>query len=419
MERYQKLEKIGEGTYGVVYKAKDRIHSNIVALKKIRLEAEDEGIPSTAIREISLLKELQHPNIVRLYDVVHTERTLTLVFEYLDQDLKKYLDVLETGLDPTIVKSFLYQLLEGVAYCHRHRVLHRDLKPQNLLINREGELKLADFGLARAFGIPVRSYTHEVVTLWYRAPDVLMGSKRYSTPVDIWSVGCIFAEMVNGRPLFAGTEQDQLDRIFRHLGTPTRDIFPSIVDLPEFQKNNFQQYPLLKDLQSLVPTLDLLGVDLLSKMLIYDPAKRISAREAMNHPFFSSSGDNNRNNMNSMTALNPGTSLMQNSNTSSTNQGGLMGHPVSVNDVNIPPNLNTALVQNKGITSSTATQPLNMMQVNSLPNLVDSQNGFGNNLQTITPYPMSGHLESSSTVNTVQDQEQYFHQQTSNMNMNL
>jgi cyclin-dependent kinase len=160
MERYQKMEKIGEGTYGVVYKAKDRVTGEIIALKKIRLEAEDEGIPSTAIREISLLKELQHPNIV---------------------------------------KSFLYQLLTGVAYCHHHRVLHRDLKPPNLLINREGQLKLADFGLARAFGIPVRSYTHEVVTLWYRAPDVLLGSRKYSTPVDIWSVGCIFAEMANGR----------------------------------------------------------------------------------------------------------------------------------------------------------------------------------------------------------------------------
>jgi len=145
------------------------------------------------------LKELQHPNIVRLYDVVHTERKLTLVFEFLDQDLKKYLDVCDSGLDLPILKSFLYQLLMGVAYCHHHRVLHRDLKPPNLLINREGQLKLADFGLARAFGIPVRSYTHEVVTLWYRAPDVLMGSRKYSTPVDIWSIGCIFAEMVNGR----------------------------------------------------------------------------------------------------------------------------------------------------------------------------------------------------------------------------
>ncbi|OQR96626.1 cell division protein kinase, partial [Achlya hypogyna] len=286
MERYQKLEKVGEGTYGVVYKAKDRVTGEIIALKKIRLEAEDEGIPSTAIREISLLKELQHSNIVRLYNIVHTERKLTLVFEYLDQDLKKYLDVCEKGLEKPILKSFLYQLLRGIAYCHQHRVLHRDLKPQNLLINREGELKLADFGLARAFGIPVRSYTHEVVTLWYRSPDVLMGSRKYSTPVDIWSIGCIFAEMANGGPLFAGTsESDQLDRIFRLLGTPTLDIFPGMLDLPEY-KPDFAVYPAPENLGHLVPSLDPAGLDLLEQMLRYDPAKRITAADAMKHAYF-------------------------------------------------------------------------------------------------------------------------------------
>jgi len=288
MERYQKMEKIGEGTYGIVYKAKDRINNEIIALKKIRLEAEDEGIPSTAIREISLLKELQHPNIVRLYDVVHTEHKLTLVFEFLDQDLKKYLDVCDSGLDLPILKSFLYQLLTGVAYCHHHRVLHRDLKPPNLLINREGQLKLADFGLARAFGIPVRSYTHEVVTLWYRAPDVLMGSRQYSTPVDVWSVGCIFAEMANGRPLIAGqSEADQLDRIFRLLGTPTVADYPGIVELPEYTPNFLPLYPSPRNgIASLVPTLDSSGVDLLTRMLKYDPAKRITAQKALEHPFF-------------------------------------------------------------------------------------------------------------------------------------
>ena len=256
-------------------------------MKKIRLEAEDEGIPSTAIREISLLKELQHPNIVRLYDVVHTERKLTLVFEYLDQDLKKYLDICDGGLNLPILKSFLYQLLMGVAYCHYHRVLHRDLKPPNLLINREGQLKLADFGLARAFGIPVRSYTHEVVTLWYRAPDVLMGSRKYSTPVDVWSIGCIFAEMANGRPLITGTsESDQLDRIFRTFGTPSEADYPGIVDLPEYAPDLLPRYPPPRSISSLVPTLESDGVDLFSRMMRYDPSKRITAADALNHPFF-------------------------------------------------------------------------------------------------------------------------------------
>lgn len=219
--------------------------------------------------------------------MVHTEKKLTLVFEFLDQDLKKYLDVCDNGLELPIMKSFLYQLLMGVAYCHHHRVLHRDLKPPNLLINREGQLKLADFGLARAFGIPVRSFTHEVVTLWYRAPDVLMGSRRYSTPVDLWSVGCIFAEMANGKPLIAGTsEADQLERIFRLLGTPSQVDYPGIVDLPEYHPNLPRYPPPMNGFAGLVPTLDTTGVDLLSKMLQYDPARRITANEALKHPFF-------------------------------------------------------------------------------------------------------------------------------------
>lgn len=253
-----------QGTYGVVYKAKDRASGEIIALKKIRLEAEDEGIPSTALREISLLKELQHCNIVRLYDVVHTEKKLTLVFEYLDQDLKKYLDQCDGGIEPKYMQSFLFQLVRGVAFCHRLRVLHRDLKPQNLLINREGELKLADFGLARAFGIPVRSYTHEVVTLWYRSPDVLLGSRKYSTPVDVWSIGCIFAEMSNGRPLFPGTsESDQLNLIFRKLGTPSEELYPAIVELPDY-RTDFKRYKApAGGMKELCPRLNSEGLNLL------------------------------------------------------------------------------------------------------------------------------------------------------------
>jgi len=152
---------------------------------------------------------------------------------------------------------------------------------------RKGQLKLADFGLARAFGIPVRSYTHEVVTLWYRAPDVLMGSRKYSTPVDIWSVGCIFAEMANGRPLVAGTsESDQLDRIFRLLGTPTIADYPGIIELPEFSPELPKYPPPRHGIAGLVPTLDASGVDLLSRMLQYDPARRVTAQKALEHPFF-------------------------------------------------------------------------------------------------------------------------------------
>ncbi|KAL0327527.1 UNVERIFIED_CONTAM: Cell division control protein 2A [Sesamum angustifolium] len=325
MEQYEKVEKIGEGTYGVVYKARDRMTNETIALKKIRLEQEDEGVPSTAIREISLLKEMQHGNIVRLQDVVHSEKRLYLVFEYLDLDLKKHMDSCpEFSQDPRLVKMFLYQILRGIAYCHSHRVLHRDLKPQNLLIDRRtNALKLADFGLARAFGIPVRTFTHEVVTLWYRAPEILLGSRHYSTPVDVWSVGCIFAEMVNRRPLFPGdSEIDELFKIFRVMGTPNEDTWPGVTSLPDF-KSAFPKWP-PKDLATVVPNLDAAGLDLLcdwlwmtfetsifllkkprertavrmtdllvlllQKMLCLDPSKRITARSALEHEYFKDIG---------------------------------------------------------------------------------------------------------------------------------
>lgn len=162
LDRFEKLDRIGEGTYGVVYKARDTTNGDIVAMKRIRFQHEDEGIPSTAIREISLLKTLNHPNIVPLKEVIYKDETLHLIFEFLDMDLKKYLKSVKGALPPQKVKSYMKQLIEGLAFCHRNRVIHRDLKPHNLLINNDDKLKLADFGLARTFTLPIREYTHEV-----------------------------------------------------------------------------------------------------------------------------------------------------------------------------------------------------------------------------------------------------------------
>ncbi|KAK3313051.1 kinase-like domain-containing protein [Apodospora peruviana] len=287
---FQQLEKLGEGTYATVFKGRNRETGELVALKEIHLDSE-EGTPSTAIREISLMKELKHENILSLHDVVHTENKLMLVSEYMDMDLKKYMDTRggdHGQLDPQVGKSFVYQLLRGIAFCHEKRILHRDLKPQNLLINKNGQLKLADFGLARAFGIPVNTFSNEVVTLWYRAPDVLLGSRTYSTSIDIWSVGVIMAEIFNnGRPLFPGsTNEDQLRRIFRLLGTPTENTWPGISQLTEYKSILNLPVFATQDLRQVLPQIDPVGIDLLRKMLQLRPEKRISAADAVQHPWF-------------------------------------------------------------------------------------------------------------------------------------
>uniref|UniRef100_A0A8V5HDH0 cyclin-dependent kinase n=1 Tax=Melopsittacus undulatus TaxID=13146 RepID=A0A8V5HDH0_MELUD len=290
LETYVKLDKLGEGTYATVFKGRSKLTENLVALKEIRLEHE-EGAPCTAIREVSLLKNLKHANIVTLHDIIHTERSLTLVFEYLDNDLKQYLDNCGNLMSVHNVKIFMFQLLRGLAYCHGRKILHRDLKPQNLLINERGELKLADFGLARAKSVPTKTYSNEVVTLWYRPPDVLLGSTEYSTPIDMWGVGCIHYEMVTGRPMFPGsTVKEELHLIFRLLGTPTEETWPGITSNEEFKAYNFTQYraqPLINH----APRLDSEGIDLLMNLLLYRAKGRISAEAALRHPYFKSLGE--------------------------------------------------------------------------------------------------------------------------------
>ena len=277
---FQKIDTIGSGTYGVVYKGKNKNTGEIIAIKKIKIDLENEGVPSTALREITILRELSHPNIVQLKDVVCEESKLYLLFEFLEYDLKKYMDI--NPLDEKTIKSFMYQIFDGVAYCHSKKIIHRDLKPQNLLIEKTGKLKIADFGLARSFSIPVRPYTKEVLTLWYRAPELLLGNAEYTISVDIWSIGCIFAEMYLRHPLFQGDNENSQWKIINEImGSPTPDIWPDIVKMPGYNGVSLMNEP--KKMSEVIPNMDETALDLLMGMLKYDPSKRITAKQALTH----------------------------------------------------------------------------------------------------------------------------------------
>lgn len=290
LDAYQKLEALGEGSYATVYKGISNVNGQLVALKEIRLNSE-EGTPFTAIREASLLKGLKHANIVTLHDIIHTRTNLTFVFEYVHTDLSRYMERRPGPLDTNNVQLFLFQLLRGLHYCHVRKILHRDLKPQNLLISENGELKLADFGLARAKSVPTHSYSNEVVTLWYRPPDVLMGSTEYSTSLDMWGVGCIFVEMLTGKPLFPGIKGpvDQLNKIWQIMGTPCDSTWPGVSSLPDFKPSVFKMckpqslYTISPLLSPAVPT-----GDLSFKLLQLIPTRRLLAHDALHHTYFSS-----------------------------------------------------------------------------------------------------------------------------------
>lgn len=289
--QYEKVEPslLGEGTYGKVFKAKSIRTGELVAMKQMKIEGSEDGMPSTALREIALLKELKdHQNIVKLINIFYKPNKLVLVFEFVENDLKKYMRSMSNNLSPATVKNFAFQLFQGVQFCHANRILHRDLKPQNLLIDQRLRLKIADFGLARPFHVPLGEYTHEVVTVWYRPPEILLGSEKYSLPVDLWSIGCVMAEMATGSALFPGdSEISTIFKIFQRLGTPTEQMWPEITKLPYF-KPTFPQWPAHSwaQIRNTLQQVGSDGADLLDKLTYYDPRRRISAFRALQHPYF-------------------------------------------------------------------------------------------------------------------------------------
>eukprot|EP01069_Polyplicarium_translucidae_P007319 Polyplicarium_translucidae@DN3089_c0_g2_i3.p1 len=289
--QYKATEILGQGTYGVVYRGERRTHdgegSTPVALKRSRLDVYAEnGLPETALREVTLLHDLKHENILRLHNISCNTSRLYMVCEYLDMDLKKYIRSKSRAVSYGATKRIVYEVLKGVAFCHGNRVIHRDLKPHNILLNEEAtRIKLADFGLARPKHGAGKTLTHEVVTLWYRAPELLLGHCNYDDSVDMWSVGCILAELLSGQPLFPGdSEIDTLFKIFRLLGTPSEEDWPlyAVESLSAFPNLKGQSDPFGK----LNPQFDEDGQELLTRMLRYNPKCRIAAHEALEHAWF-------------------------------------------------------------------------------------------------------------------------------------
>ncbi|KAI1626068.1 protein kinase [Exophiala viscosa] len=299
VDEYELLNNIEEGGYGVVSRARTKASGEIVALKKLKMTLPRDGFPISGLREIQILRACRHDNVVKLLEVVTKPGSKSrsklndtyLVLEFLEHDLKTLLEDLIEPFSPSETKALLLQIVSGVEYLHSNWIIHRDLKTSNILLNNRGELKLADFGISRYTSSPRPKLTTSVVTLWYRAPELLLGAEDYHFEIDIWSIGCIFAELLTTKPPFQGrNEVDQLSQIFDLLGTPTKQAWPSVTSLPN-----------AKDLQLVLSegkgkpsTLGLSkflylttsGLALLSSLLSMNPAGRPSAGEILPDMYF-------------------------------------------------------------------------------------------------------------------------------------
>ncbi|KAI9143624.1 kinase-like domain-containing protein [Paraphysoderma sedebokerense] len=296
LEDYQLEDEIGSGTFGKVCKGTQKATGKAVALKRFIMNDEKEGMPITALREIRLLKGLQHVNIVNLIDMVVA--AIYMVFPYMSHDLEGLIQNPKAKFTREQVKAFSRQLLEGIFYLHSNNIIHRDIKCANILIDKDGYLKIADFGLAREFNAyRTRPMTPTVVTRWYRAPELLLEAERYDTKLDMWSVGCVIGEMMYGRPLFqANSEIEQLEVVFRECGDPTNETWPGWLELKNAklvkltnQKRRLKHYLSKGFSARLLPdwgAIDHLYIDLVDKLLVCNPVDRLSAHDALDHKWF-------------------------------------------------------------------------------------------------------------------------------------
>ncbi|KAM9290702.1 cyclin-dependent kinase-like 1 isoform 1-T1 [Morus bassanus] len=289
MERYEKLGKVGEGSYGVVFKCRNKDTGQIVAIKKFLESEEEPVVRKIALREIRMLKQLKHPNLVNLLEVFRRKRKLHLVFEYCDHTVLHELDKHPRGVPEHLVKSITWQTLQAVNFCHKHNCIHRDVKPENILITKHLVIKLCDFGFARILTGPSDYYTDYVATRWYRSPELLVGDTQYGPPVDVWAIGCVFAELLSGVPLWPGkSDVDQLYLIRRTLG----DLIPRHQQV--FSTNQFFSGVRIPDPESMeplemkFPNISYSALALMKGCLHMDPAERQTCEQLLQHPYFDS-----------------------------------------------------------------------------------------------------------------------------------
>ncbi len=296
MDSYEILSKVGEGSFGEVFRAKSLESGTIVALKRIRLRRVEDGIPKTLLREIKALEHIDSSYVVKIHQFFPDGSSIIIVCEYMQSDLSHVMRsaaLLCRPLRHAEIKSIMQMILKGIAAVHDAQIMHRDVKPANLLFSTAGVLKLGDFGLARVHQTTTletqhlpADYSHEVATRWYRAPELLFGARRYGNEVDLWAVGCIFAELFTFSPLLPGENDiDQLYRVLRVLGTPDVHSWPELSELPDYNKIVFPTLPPVP-LHEILPDVPADALALIQKFLVYRPQQRITAAQALLDPYF-------------------------------------------------------------------------------------------------------------------------------------
>ncbi|KAI5172100.1 cyclin-dependent kinase 7 [Nematocida sp. LUAm3] len=305
VKRYTREEKIGEGTYAVIFSGKEytvdlpnaqkqivteipplnSIQERKIAIKRIKNIEQTEGIDVTTLREIKNLKRVSSEHIIEILDIFEQNNQIHIILPYMESTLEDLIKSKKLFFMPQDVKSWMLMVCKGIYACHSLFIIHRDIKPNNILVSKSGDIKLADFGLSIETGSSIRHMTNQVITRWYKSPEILLGGTNYTFGVDIWALGCLFAELLLRTPYFPGTDDiNQLELIFQGLGTPSEDQWPEIKELPGY-KMNIPQRP-KNDLSLLFSGAGPDAIDLLEKMLLYNPEKRISIEEILSHPYF-------------------------------------------------------------------------------------------------------------------------------------